>query len=120
MCVTSKDRVKYAAHLLSESCSNSLTYLGQRGLLQTKNWRETADFIKAVDEWFDTMNSQAKFTKKQSRLAFGIQLDAQTKVLNNMIDLMTNMKVKNSSRGDFSPFKKGSFFLHNHLKDCTI
>lgn len=110
-----RQRVKHAAHLLSESCSNSITYLGERGLLKTKNWRETAELIKVVDEWFDTMNSHGKCTKKQSRLAFGINLDAQITILNNMIDLMISMKV-NSRRGGFFAFQKGVILSSESLK----
>ena len=111
-----RQRVKYAAHLLSESCSNALTYLGQRGLLKTKNWRETADFVKAVDEWFDTMNSHSKFTHKNSKCAFGVKLEAQTAVLNKMIDIMTNMRVNNSSKGGFFSFQKGVILSSQSLK----
>ena len=44
-----KQRVKYSVQLLSKSCADSIMYLGERGLLETKNWKETADFICITD-----------------------------------------------------------------------
>lgn len=40
-----RQRIKFAAQLLSKSCANLARYLGDRGLPETKNWRETADFL---------------------------------------------------------------------------
>ncbi len=60
-----RQRVMYAVQLMSKSCSSSLKYLGERererGLLKSRCWKETGDFIGLVDEWFDVLNSSQKF-----------------------------------------------------------
>ena len=50
-----RQRVKYASQLLSMTCVSSIRYLGQRGLLVSRNWKQTADFISVTDSWFDVM-----------------------------------------------------------------
>ena len=69
-----RQRVKYATQLLSKTCSNSIHYLGERGLLQSQNWKVTAEFISLVDEWFDVMNS-SMYSDKTERCAYGMHLE---------------------------------------------
>lgn len=102
-----RQRVKYAVQLLSKTCSSSLKYLGERGLLKSRYWKETAAFISLVDEWFDVLNSSHKFGAKQSLNAFGINLDDQSSVLHRMIDVMTSMRVKNPLSKGLYKFQKG-------------
>lgn len=102
-----RQRVKYAVQLLSQSCSKAIKYLGEKGLLESKNWFETAELISLVDEWFDVMNSFSMYGDKSSRNAFGVDLDNQTSVLNKMIDLMANMRLKNPQAKTLYKFQKG-------------
>lgn len=119
-----RQRVKYAAQLLSNSCSNSLKYLGDRGLLRSSNWKETADLIKLVDEWFDVMNSSHKFGEKRSLDAFGVNLSHQTNILLKMIEVMSSMRVKDPLRKGLLMFQKGAILssysligLYNMLQE---
>ena len=101
-----RQRVKYAVQLLSKSCADALKYLGARGLLVTKNWRETADFISYVNEWFDVMNSCGIHGDVQSRNAYGTDIDRQREVVHRMINLMLTMKVKHPDSRIYN-FQKG-------------
>lgn len=103
-----RQRVKYAAQLLSKTSANSIRYLGERGLLETRNWEETANFISLVDEWFDIMNSSAKYGDVPSRNAFGTDLENnQINILHKMSDMMETMRVQNSRPKGLYPFQKG-------------
>ncbi len=74
-----------------------LKYLGdrERGLLKSRCWKETADFIGLVDEWFDVLNSSHKFGEKQSLNAFRMNFDHQVSVLNRITEVITSMRLKN-------------------------
>lgn len=101
-----RQRVRYAVQLLSKSCADSLRYLGERGLLETNIWRETAEFISLVNEWFDIMNSCGMYGDVKSRNAFGIDKDRQTGILHRMIDVMLTMRVKHQDSRLYQ-FQKG-------------
>ena len=102
-----RQRVMYAVQLMSKSCSSSLKYLGERGLLKSRCWKETAEFIGLVDEWSDVLNSSHKFGEKQSLNAFGINFDHQISVLNRMTEVITSMRVKNPVSKGLYKFQKG-------------
>lgn len=52
--------VKYAGHLLYESYSKALLYLGENGLLKSDDYRATSNLTKLVDDLFDLLNSSRK------------------------------------------------------------
>lgn len=68
-----RQRVKYAVQLLSKSCAYALKFLGGKGLLKSTNWKETADFILLINDWFDVMNSNHRTGDISTRNAFGIK-----------------------------------------------
>ncbi len=86
-----------------------LKYLGdrERGLLKSRCWKETADFIGLVDEWFDVLNSSHKFGEKQSLNAFGMNFDHQVSVLNRITEVITSMRLKNPVSNGLYKFQKG-------------
>ena len=87
-----RQRVIYASQLLSKTCANSIRYLGEKGLLVSKNWKQTADFLTLTDEWFDVMNSSI-YSDKKERCAYGIHIETQINVLPKMVKMMSTMKV---------------------------
>lgn len=99
-----RQRVKYATQLLSKSCASAIQYLGERGLLTSKNWKATANFLSFADQWFDVMNSHM-YGDKQQRCAFGMHLELQEDILLRMVNLMSTMRVKNSR--SLYAFQKG-------------
>lgn len=99
-------RVRLAVQLLSETTAKALQYFGQRGLLKSKNWHETSQFISLVDSWFDLFNSKSPHDSKPSRYAYGLSLQKQNSLLEEMIETIGTMRVM-GRRGNLYPFQKG-------------
>lgn len=102
-----RQRVKYAAHLLSESCSKAITFFLDKGTLKSGDFRETADFIDLVDKWFDVLNSSRQWAEKKTRNAFGVHLDEQKQILYKMMYVARTMRVRQPKRKGLFPFQKG-------------
>lgn len=51
-----RTNVRLAVQLLFETTAKSLEYFGQRGLLESKYWEDTSQFISLADSWFDLLN----------------------------------------------------------------
>lgn len=102
-----RQRVKHAVQLLSESVSKAVMFLGEKGFIKSENFKSTAKYIELVDEWFDVMNSCRKYSDKSSRNGFGVNLDRQHKVLQEMISVTNTMRVENSRRKGLYQFQKG-------------
>lgn len=107
VCGQQRQRVKYAVQLLSESCSDALLFLGNNGHLKSADFFETANFIHLVDQWFDIFNSSKKFADKNSRNAFGINLEYQEQVILKMMEVTKMLRVKNSRIKVMYQFQKG-------------
>lgn len=97
--------VKLAAQLLSETTAKTIKFFGEQGLLKSKDWHDTSRFIALVDLWFDIFNSRAPIDKKQSRVAYGINLSEQNNTLQSMMSTIKNMKV--GLKNTLYPFQKG-------------
>ena len=82
-------------------------HLGEKGLLKSKNWKVTAEFILLVNDWFDLMNSSNMIGDVKSRNAFGTDLESQKNLLCKVIDVMTKMRVCNARSSSLYQFQKG-------------
>lgn len=102
-----RQRVKLAVQLLSRSCGNSLRYLGEKGLLVSKTWEETSEFILLMNDFFDIMNSSCKYENLNKSCAFGVDLEKQTSTLYKVIEVMNTMRVKKSKTKSLYRFQKG-------------
>lgn len=118
-----RQRVKYAAQLLSRSCVNSHRHSEEKGLLESRNWKETSDFIFLIDELFAIINSCHMYGNIQTRNAFGIDINKQINILAKVAALMSDMKVKSPKTRSHYKFQKGVMFssqsligLYNMLK----
>ena len=97
--------VKLATQLLSETTAKTIQYFGGKGVLKSKDWKETSKFISIVDAWFDVMNSRVLYDRKPSRNAYGIQLGHQDSVLEEMITIAKSMKI--TRRNHLYQFQRG-------------
>lgn len=87
-------RGKYAVQLLSETTAKAVKYFGERGMLHCKDWGETSEFISLADAWFDVFNSKVYHDKyKQSRNAYGTNIDKQNEILEKIVSTMKEMKI---------------------------
>lgn len=102
-----RQRVKYAVQLLSKSCANALKFLGEKGLLKSKNWRETLDFIILMNDRFDAMNSNNMHDDIPMRNAFGFSVKEQTEILDEVTSLMNEMRVKSPKTRYLYKFQNG-------------
>ena len=56
--------VRKAVQLLSETASTAIDFYGNQGLLESKQWKSTKDFIRLDDAWIDLIHSRAPYDKK--------------------------------------------------------
>lgn len=64
-------KVCIAAKLMSETTEKSLTYFGERGMLESKDWDATSKFISLTDRQFDLFNSKNAYDEKVARFPNG-------------------------------------------------
>ena len=111
-----RQKVKLAAHLLSESMVLALKQLAKKGILKSKNWEATSHFIDLVDKWFDLMNSSPNNVSKQSNNAF-TSSEYQLNILSSVIEVFETAKVNDR----VFPFMNGivisSKSIHNIFAD---
>ncbi|KAL1513577.1 hypothetical protein ABEB36_002972 [Hypothenemus hampei] len=58
-----KMKVKFAAHALSSSVANAITFLNKEGISEFTNSEATVQFIKVIDRIFDFLNLRNPFGK---------------------------------------------------------
>lgn len=79
---------------------------------------KASNTIQLLNDWFDLFNSNHKYDN--SRLCFGLDIENQTKLINEMNKFISEMKIhgkKNSSlpfQKYKTTFKKIIFFYHNY------
>lgn len=88
-----RQRVKYAAQLLSDSVSAALKTVAGR-LHMPGNTLVTADFLKAINDWFDLMNVGAVWIDSRvTRQGYGLQLKKLKAILDKIIKMILTMEV---------------------------
>lgn len=115
--------VRLAAQLLSETTAKTIQFFGEQGLLKSKDWDTTSQFILLADRWFDIFNSRVPLDwKKYSRNAYGQNLVEQNIVLEKMIQTAEEMRV--GGKNFLYQFQKGLILsskslskLYQMLKD---
>lgn len=50
--------VRLVAQLLSETTAKTIQFFDEQGLLKSKDWDTTSQFILLADRWFDLFNSR--------------------------------------------------------------
>lgn len=87
-CVSNeRQNVGLAKHLLSHRTSVAL-----KRYFSTEESHNLADFIELVDKWFDVMNSRNFNESLHVKRPYGLYLDYQDNILDEMYDLILNMK----------------------------
>uniref|UniRef100_A0A1B0DH88 Transposable element P transposase-like GTP-binding insertion domain-containing protein n=1 Tax=Phlebotomus papatasi TaxID=29031 RepID=A0A1B0DH88_PHLPP len=72
--------------VFSNSVASVLMFLGEKGLLKSKNWKLTSEVIKVINDWFDVMNSRVPSQDSRDRTkAYGLALFKQNEILEKMI-----------------------------------
>lgn len=108
---TERQRVKFAVQLLSGTVAKALTFLGNHGDIKSKNWSQTADFIRLINDWFDIFNSSIKIDCAGKRHSFQ-KYDKQLDTLSKITETIKGLRVS----GKFLPFQKGILISCQSLK----
>nr|CAH7733081.1 unnamed protein product [Callosobruchus chinensis] len=86
-------------------------------------WQDASNLVKLFNDWFDLMNSRSKFTANcPKRNAYGIDLDIQLKLINEVSELVNTMRV--GEHKSLISFQKGILLtnksiieLYSYLKE---
>ena len=83
------------------------------------DWKETADFIELVNNWFDVCNASRKYGRHPGVHGYGVDLERQNGVLDRMTTMMSTMRVmsKSSKKQALVPFQKGIIMNNMALKE---
>ena len=103
-----KQRVHYAAKLLSKTMANFIKF----NFADDPKMLELADFVEAVNNLFDTLNSTKDWHPYPHKRPFGKNLDVQRQTLLDCKNLFENIRVMNvrnatSDEIKFQPWQKG-------------
>lgn len=85
-----RQKVRPAAQTFSNSVAKNIEYWGQKGRLDSFNWRKSAAMIKTFNDWFDIFNNISDFTN-----AYGKNLLTQNAVLLEMTKYMKDLRFGN-------------------------
>ena len=124
-----RQKVKLATKLFSHTVAKALSRAVSLGLLQDESWEECYSLLKYVcinqqkklnlfinifnniffsqtNDWFDVMNVRSPYSDSRERVhAYGLHLESQNVILNNMTEMVTNMRV--IGKNSLLPFQKG-------------
>lgn len=107
-----KQNVKLAAQFFSNSTANALRFHGEKGLING-NWKDTADILQLFNNWFDLLNSNVPYTSQAEKNAFGINLETQKKILEEMSTFIEDSRVFGSKT--LLPFQHGILLTNKSL-----
>jgi len=112
---STRQRVRLAAQLISHTTATAV-----RCLLPNKS--KLADWIELFNNWFDVMNSRVPCSTKKMACGFGLHLEEQSAVLDQVELVVGSMKRKN--KWSLLPFQTGFLIsigalrgLFNDLKE---
>ncbi|CAI6359962.1 unnamed protein product [Macrosiphum euphorbiae] len=97
--------VKSATKLLSRNVAQAILWAGDSNLLGNCEYKLTASFINLINSWFDILNSSMKYGHHPGSNAYGVDLDVQNKILNDVSNIIEGMVVK--SHNTLQPFQHG-------------
>lgn len=90
-----RQNVPLAVELMSHTVAVNLV----RHFGEFEEARLLAEIINIVDSWFNLMNSNNPCENVSSKKCFGLDLDAQNKILNDMELLMASIRTLNDQGG---------------------
>lgn len=129
---TERHNVKWAAKLFSNTVATAIRSLGKRGCLgDDPYWKETADFIELVNDWFDICNANNKYGPHKKAHAYGINLEYQNEILDRMSATMrqlrlipkctnTQQSTKERKQTTLMPFQHGLILSCLSLKELLV
>ncbi|KAL6416868.1 hypothetical protein ACFW04_014787 [Cataglyphis niger] len=95
---TQRQNVKLAAQIFSNKNAVAIKWCEENSLLKSKQWKKTADIFKLFNDWFDVFNSKNKYGYHSGTNAYGINLEEQNQVINNMNKFIIKFRVGQRSK----------------------
>lgn len=114
---TQRQNVKMAAQIFSNRNATAIQWCGENGLLNCKQWKKTAEVLKLFNDWFDVFNSKKKY-EHSDRCAYGINLEKQNKIINDMNQFIKKLRV--GQRSTLLPFQKGILLCNKSLVEMFL
>lgn len=96
-----RQNVSLATQLLSHTSATALRVYQKEDPAALR----LADFISLVNSWFDVMNSRTILENQDLKKPFGLCLEKQINILNEMFTMVSGMRCAHSS--DRLPFQEG-------------
>ena len=110
-----RQKVKLATQLFSNTNVSALEWCGKNGLIKAENWPQCAKLLKIFNDWFDVMNTRRPEPDRWERMkAYGLALNTQLEILDNMIAMITEMRVQ--GKKVLAPFQTGILISSKSVK----
>lgn len=109
-----RQNVKLAAQIFSHRNAKAIEYCGKQRFLSNNNWQIMSKFLSLFNDWFDVFNCHSKFGKHSGLCAYGVDLQNQNIILDQMDELVSNMRTPKKST--LLPFPKGILLSNQSLR----
>jgi len=111
-----RQNVKLAAQVFSDRNAAAIRWCGLQGFMDDEpEWAETARVLKLFNDWFDLFNSTNEFGKHEGLHAYGVKIEHQNKILEEVTSTVQDTRVGNSK--SLLPFQKGIILSNISLKN---
>lgn len=108
-----RQEVKLATQLFSNSNAKAIKSCGLKGFAGFEDWSSIVHVLELFNNWFDILNSRVMYGNHPGAHAFGVALEDQCKVLREMENFITEMKVP--GHRVMLPFQKGISLNYHSL-----
>lgn len=109
-----RQSVKLAAQVFSNRNAKAIEYCGKKNFLSHNNWKVMSKVLSLFNDWFDMFNCHSKFGKHSGLRAYGVDLQKQHMILDQMDELVSNMRTP--KRSTLLPFQKGILLSNRSLR----
>lgn len=109
-----RQSVKLAAQVFSNRNAKAIEYCGKQKFFSHNNWHVMSKVLSLFNDWFDLFNCQSKFGKHSGLRAYGVDLQNQDNILNQMDEFISNMRTP--KRSTLLPFQKGILLSNQSLR----
>lgn len=100
--------------MLSNTTASAIEWCGHKGYLSNLSWQETAYVIRLCNDWFDVFNSKCMYGKHTGKNSYGINIEEQIIILNNMTTFIKETRV--GKHITLLPFQKGIILSNTSLQ----
>lgn len=115
---TQRQNVKLAAQIFSNTNTLTIKWCGENAFLGNTQWKNTSEILKLFNDWFDIFNSTFKYGKCSISNAYGINIEEQNKIINNMNEFMMEMRIGKKKFIIKVYSKKEFYYVTDRYKKC--